>query len=158
MNTLRHHQLPNLLLFGATLGHALLTWPLRATIALFAGGIVVAFACEAVVIRAGLLRHRLRPAVAGVPVTLVLAWPAITYATYRVAGLVVPAGLTAATLAALLATAFDVLIDPALTAAGRWTYPDAVVSEPRFRGVPWWNFAGWLTITFVTAMLPVLAG
>ena len=56
-------------------------------------------------------------------------------------------------MAALAATLYDVLADPVGVRRGLWTYPDVAVSNPRYRGVPWWNFAGWLAIVFATAML-----
>jgi putative membrane protein len=100
----------------------------------------------------------LKPQLLGVPVTVVVAWPAIVYLAYRVALLVAPAGLEAAALAAVLATALDVPTDPHGVREGVWRYPESAVSEPRFYGVPWWNFLGWLVIVFATAMLPALVG
>lgn len=158
MDALERYQWTNIGLFLVTAAHALLTWPLRATVALFVGGALVAFALEVGGIAAGLLEHELRPRIAGVPVTILLAWPAIAYLAYRVALLVAPAGVRAAAVAAVLATAADVLTDPNGVSDGVWRYPDAAISEPRYRGVPWWNFVAWLVVVFVTGMLPSLAG
>jgi putative membrane protein len=158
MDHARRFQLSNVLLFAVALAHALSTWPPGATVALFAGGAALAFALEAVGIAAGLLRHEARPRVAGVPVSVPLAWPAIVYVAYRVALLVVPAGVPAAALAALLATAADAATDPAMVRRGLWSYPPSRLSTPRFRGVPWWNFLAWPGLVFVTAMLPALVG
>ena len=138
---------------AVALAHALLTWPHRSTLVLFLGGAAVAFVGEATVVRLGLLRHHVGPRVAGVPLYVLAAWPATTYACYRAAALVVPAGVPAATLAAVAATLFDAALDPRGVRRGRWSYPDARVSEPRYRGVPWWNFVGWLAVVFVTASL-----
>jgi len=158
MTPTRRYQVTNVVLFVATLGHALFTWPLRATAALFAGGVLVAFAAELVGVHAGMVEHALRPQPAGVPVTILAAWPSVVYLAYRVALLVVPAGVEAAAVAAVLATALDVVTDPNGVREGVWEYPDTALSEPRFRGVPWWNFAAWLLVVFVTALLPTLAG
>lgn len=158
MDHARRFQLTNGLLFAAALAHALWTWPLRATAALFAGGAALAFGLEAAGIAAGLLRHEARPRVAGVPVSVPLAWPAIVYVTYRVALLVVPAGVPAAALAALLATAADAATDPVMLRRGLWSYPPSRLSSLRFRGVPWWNFLAWLGLVFLTALLPAVVG
>ena len=140
------------------LAHALWTWPLRSTLVLFVGGAAIAFVGEVNVIRQGLLRHHVEPQVRGVPLVVLAAWPATVYVFYRAAALVVTAGVQAAALAAVVATLFDVFQDPVGVERGLWTYPAARLSEPRWRGVPWWNFAGWLVIVFVTAMLPALVG
>lgn len=158
MDALRRYQLTNVGLFLVALAHALVTWRSRATVALFVGGALVAFALEVVGVASGLLEHNLRPRVLGVPVTIVLVWPSVVYLAYRVALLVAPAGVEAAAVAAVLATATDVLTDPNGVSEGVWEYPDASVSRPRFRGVPWWNFVGWLVIVFVTAMIPSVVG
>jgi uncharacterized membrane protein len=147
------------LLFSAVaLGHALLTWPLRSTLVLLVGGGAVAFVGEAVVIRLGLLRHHVGPRVAGVPLVVLAAWPATVYVFFRAAALVAPAGVAAAALAAVAATLVDVVQDPIGVRRGLWTYPEARLSEPRYRDVPWWNFTGWLAVVFVTAMLVVVFG
>jgi len=151
-------QLTNVVLAVLAVGHALATWPVRATAALFLGGAALAFLAEAAVVRAGLLEHAMAPRVAGVPLAVVAAWPAIVYLCLRLALLVRPPGLAAAGLAAVLATAFDLLTDPTGVDAGVWTYPDHPVSAPRVAGVPWWNFAGWLGLVFVSATLPLAAG
>lgn len=158
MDALRRYQVTNVGLFLVTFAHALLTWDLRATLALFVGGALVAFVLEAIGIAVGLLTHNVRPQLLGVPVTVLLAWPAVVYLAYRVALLAVPGGARAAALAAVVATAADVLMDPNGVRDGVWEYPESRVSDPRFRGVPWWNFLAWLVIVFVTAMLPSLAG
>ncbi|MBP1988069.1 hypothetical protein [Halolamina salifodinae] len=52
-STARRYVAGQLGLFLLTLAHALLTWPLSETVALFAGGVAVAFAVEAPAIRGG---------------------------------------------------------------------------------------------------------
>lgn len=151
---LRRYAAGNLLLFAGALGHALLTRSLPAVLALFAGGALLAFLAEAAAVRSGLLCHRLHPKLAGVPLPIPLAWPGVTYVSYLAALLVVPSGVAAAALAALLATAADLLADPVAVREGVWVYPRSRLSEPRFRGVPWWNFLGWIALVFTVAMLP----
>ena len=158
MDERRRFVLGTLLFAFVAIVHALLTWPLRSTLVLFLGGAAVAFVGEAVVIRLGLLRHHVGPRVLGVPLVVLLAWPSTVYVCYRAAALVAPAGVEAAAIAAVVATVADVFQDPIGVRRGLWSYPEAWVSSPRYRDVPWWNFAGWLAVVFVTAMLVVLVG
>lgn len=151
-------QLTTLVLVAIALVHAVVTWPLADVAVLFLGGATLAFVGEVATVRAGLLEHRLRPQVLGVPLVVLLAWPATVYVFYRLALLAVPPGVPAAVLAAVLATLSDVLQDPMLADRGLWDYPESAISELRYRGVPWWNFAGWLVIVFATAMLPTWLG
>lgn len=157
MDDLTRYRAGNVVVFAVALAHAALTWPPRAVVALFVGGAALAFVAEGAVISLGLLDHELEPQVAGVPLVVLLAWPAVVYASLRVALLVAPSGAPAAALAAVVATAADVVTDPDGVERGVWRYPDAPVSTPRYRGVPWWNFAGWLLIVFVTALVPTVA-
>lgn len=140
-------------LFLLTLAHALVTWPLPDAVALFGGGVAVAFAVEAPSIRAGLFTHFLRPKVAGVPVSILLAWPAVVYLAVRAASLVVNGPLAVAGLAAVLAAVADAVVEPGAVRDGAWEYSEKIPG-PRVRGVPWWNAAGWLGVVFVTALLP----
>lgn len=142
---------------AVALAHALLTWPLGRVGVLFVGGATIAFLGEVTVVRLGLLEHHTGLRMAGVPLAIVVVWPAVVYVWYRVALLVAEPGVPAASLAAVLATTWDFVVDPR-GVGDLWSYPTATVSQPRFRGVPWWNFAGWLLIVFLTAMLPTLAG
>jgi uncharacterized membrane protein len=151
-------QLTNVVLAGLALGHAGLTWPVRATVALFVGGAILAFVAEVLVVRAGLLEHAIEPQFLGVPISVVLVWPAVVYVALRVALVFTDPGLAAAGLAAVIATAFDVLTDPQGVAENVWTYPDHRLSAPRFYDVPWWNFAGWFVIVFASAMIPISVG
>lgn len=154
MEPVRRYALITTAVAAVALAHALLTWPLADVVVLFVGGTLLAFAGEAVVVRLGLLEHRMRPRVAGVPVAILVAWPMTVYVCYRIALLVVPGGVPAAALAAIVGTLADVVMDPVGVEDGVWTYPEDPRSTPRFRGIPWWNFAGWLANVFVVAMLP----
>jgi len=144
--------------FAVAAAHALLTWPVGDAAALFLGVVLIAFPLEALAVRVGLLEHDLSPQIASVPATVLLAWPSAVYVWYRVAALAVPGGVPAAALAALLATAADLIADPVAVRAGLWRYPETPLSEPRFLGVPWWNFAGWPLVVLATASLPAVIG
>jgi len=136
------------------LGHAALTWPPAAVLAFFAGGAAIAFVAEAVVVNLGWLEHHVGPNVLGVPVYVLFGWTGAVYVAFR-AALLVTSGWPAVALAAALATGYDALVDHRGVADGRWTYTDDVPG-PRVRGVPWWNFAGWLAISAATAGLATL--
>jgi uncharacterized membrane protein len=134
--------------------HAVLTWPPVAVLAFFGGGAAVSFVAEAVVINLGWLEHHVGPKVLGVPVYVLFGWTGAVYVAFR-AALLVTEGWLAVALAAVLATGYDVLVDHRGVVDGRWTYTDDLPG-PRVRGVPWWNFAGWLAISAVTAGLATL--
>jgi uncharacterized membrane protein len=157
MDDLARYRITNVVLFAVALAHAALTWPPRAVVALFVGGAALAGVTEVAVISLGLLEHELEPQVASVPVVVLLAWPAVVYLSLRVALLLAPPGVAAAALAAVLATAADLATDPDGVENGVWRYPEAAVSTPRYRGVPWWNFAGWLVLVFVVSLLGTAA-
>ena len=154
----RRYVRPILLLGALALGHGLLTWPADRTLALFVGGAAIAFVAEVVGVQLGLIEHRLEPQVLGVPVIVLLGWPATVYVTLRLALVALPLGVGAALLAAVLATLQDVVLDPRGVEDGAWRYPRVPVSVERYRDVPYWNFAAWFVISFVTALLPVVAG
>jgi len=92
------------------MAHAALTWPLRAVVALFAGGAAVAFVAEAVVIRLGWLEHHVGPRVLGVPPYALFGWTGLVYVAFRVA-LLVADGRTAVVAGAALAAGYDALND-----------------------------------------------
>lgn len=156
MDIQRRYGRPILAGGAVALAHGLLTWPADRTLALFVGGAAIAFAAEVTVVQWGLLEHHLEPQVLGVPYLVLLAWPASVYVALRVALLVAPPGVVAALVAAVLATLADVVIDPRGVEDRAWRYPRVPVSTERYRDVPYWNFAAWLAISFVTAMLPGL--
>ena len=131
------------------LAHPVLTWPGRATIALFAGGALVAFVAEAVVITIDWLEHHIGPKVAGVPLYVLFGWTGAVYIAFQTA-LLVTDGWTAVVAAGVLATTYDGLTDHRGVAEGYWTYTDDLPG-PRHRGVPWWNFAGWFAVSTITA-------
>ncbi|MET0145036.1 MAG: carotenoid biosynthesis protein [Ilumatobacteraceae bacterium] len=99
---------------------------------------------------------RLRPQVAGVPIIVPLAWwamavPAREVAVATLGGRSNPA--TRIALGAVGLTAWDLFLDPQMTAEGywRWARPGG------YRGIPFGNFLGWLvTAAAVMAALEVL--
>ncbi|MFB6154262.1 MAG: carotenoid biosynthesis protein [Haloferacaceae archaeon] len=129
-----------------SLAHAGLTWGPAAAVGFAAVAVAAAFVAERLVLSLGLLVHHTRPQLAGVPVWALLGWVGAFYVSYRVALLAVSPAL-APLAAAGLATAADVAADPRGVADGLWSYPESRLSRPRYRGVPWWNFAGWLVLT-----------
>ena len=129
--------------------HALVTWPLSATVVFFHVAIGMAFIGEAVVISRGWLHHHLGLQIFGVPIYVLFGWAGTIYVAFRVS-LVVTDGFLAVGLAALIATAYDVIVDPRGVADGYWTYSEESPG-PRFRGIPIWNFIGWFILTAVTA-------
>jgi len=135
----------------ATFLHALVTWPLPAAVVFFGGGVLVAFAAEAVAVNLDWLDHHVGPQTVGVPLYLLFAWPGTVYVAFRVA-LLATGGPTAVAVAGLLATAYDALTDHRGVSDGLWSYTDTLPG-PRPRGVPWWNFAGWFVISCLTAGL-----
>jgi putative membrane protein len=96
----------------------------------------------------------MQPQVLDVPLVAPLAWPALVYLADRGALLVLPAGVEAAAGAAVLATLPDVATGVDALAEGVWEVPEHPVSGLQWRGVPLWNFAAWLGVVFLTAMLP----
>jgi uncharacterized membrane protein len=139
------------LLGAIALGHAVLTWPVTATVALFGGGALIAFAAEAVVIHRGWLDHHVGPKLLGVPLYVLPGWTGTIYATLRLSQFA-SEGWLAVLLAALLATVTDGLLDPFGVAAGYWTFTGGP-GGPSYYGVPWWNAAGWFVVSAITAAL-----
>ncbi|QLG49257.1 carotenoid biosynthesis protein [Natrinema halophilum] len=133
--------------------HAAFTWPTATTLAFFGGGVLIAFVGEATAINLGWLDHHIGPTVIGVPVYVLFGWTGTIYVAFRIS-LLVTDGWMAVVTAGVLATTYDVLTDHQGVANGYWTYTDDLPG-PRYRGVPWWNFVGWFTISCLTAALAV---
>ena len=131
--------------------HAIFTWPARAVLALFVGGGAIAFLAEAIVIAWDWLEHHIGPTVLGVPLYVLFGWTGAVYVAFRLALLVTEAWFAVA-LGAALATGYDLLTDHYGVESGYWTYTDDLAG-PRFRGVPWWNYAGWYIVSALTAAL-----
>jgi len=87
----------------------------------------------------------LRPQLAGVPVHVPLAWSAMAGPAHSVGIATVPSSgrVPRVVAGASALTAWDVFLDPQMTAEGYWTWP----LGGSFRGVPLSNFAGWLVVS-----------
>ncbi|MAT05464.1 MAG: hypothetical protein CL424_10530 [Acidimicrobiaceae bacterium] len=88
---------------------------------------------------------RLRPHVAAVPVLVPLAWYAVALPARAVAHRALGARTTPGRrvgLGAVALTAWDLFLDPQMTAEGHWRWP----AGGRYRGVPLHNYAGWLVV------------
>ena len=90
---------------------------------------------------------RLRPVVAGVPAVVPMAWWAMAVPARETAHAALGRRSTAATrivAGAAALTAWDLFLDPQMTAEGFWRWPGG----GGYRGIPLINFAGW----FVTGL------
>ncbi len=108
----------------------------------------------------GLLRHRTRPRVAGVPVAILLGWYCATNGSLSVAeNALAQLPLDEATRerflpfgAALVGVSLDLILDPAGLDSGLWewhgdgAYAREVQGANGHRGVPLVNYAGWLLL------------
>lgn len=108
----------------------------------------------------GLLRHRTRPRIAGVPVAVVLGWYGVIHGSFTLAERVLSRlpldedskSKILPPLAALVGTSLDFILDPAGLDAGLWewdregTYAPEVEGANGRRGVPLVNFLGWLAL------------
>jgi putative membrane protein len=99
---------------------------------------------------------RLRPVVGGVPVVVPLAWFAMAVPAREAAHAALgPASRTTTriSLGAAALTAWDLFLDPQMTAEGFWRWS----LTGRYRGIPATNFLGWmLSGAAVMALLEVL--
>jgi uncharacterized membrane protein len=146
---------------GLSAAHSMRARGLRRTLIFAALGTAIPAVGEYLainVIRA--LRHHARPQAKGVPLAIVLGWYNVSYAVYSVTESLLATNdlkgsrrRPALPLAvALLATDLDLLLDPAGLDAGLWewheegAYAKGVRGRNGRRGVPLYNYAGWLAI------------
>lgn len=87
----------------------------------------------------------LAPRIAGVPLSVTLAWFAMAVPAREVAARLVPSGWRRVALAAVALTAWDVMLDPQMVAEGYWVWE----ADGPWRGVPLSNYAGWLASSAV---------
>ena len=124
------------------------SWGWPRTAAALAGAAVLTLAVEALGVRTGVpfgddvYGPALRPQLLGVPVIVPLAWFALGLPAWVVAGRVAGGlgGRIAVGAAAL--TAWDLFLDPQMTAEGFWRWRGG----GPYRDVPLGNFAGWLAV------------
>jgi uncharacterized membrane protein len=91
----------------------------------------------------------LRPAVAGVPLAVALAWWAMAVPAREVAARLSPAGWRRVALGAVALTAWDVFLDPQMVDEGYWTW----TGGGPWRDVPLSNYAGWLVASAVVMVV-----
>jgi putative membrane protein len=94
---------------------------------------------------------RLAPRLFGlVPAAVPVAWFTMMYVSHALAELLAPKAspVQRAGLAAVITTAWDLALDPAMVATGHWVWID----RGAYFGIPLQNFAGWLVTSF-TAFL-----
>ncbi len=91
----------------------------------------------------------LRPAVAGVPVAVALAWWAMAVPAREVAARLVPAGWQRVALGAAALTAWDVFLDPQMVDEGYWTW----AGGGPWRDVPISNYVGWFLASAVVMVV-----
>jgi uncharacterized membrane protein len=146
---------------GLSAAHSLRTRGLRRTL-LFAGlaNAIPAIAEYLAINPVGALRHHTRPRVGGVPLPIILGWYNLSYATFSVAESLLTGADSEGSrrrrslppVTALLATDLDLLLDPAGLGAGLWEwsgdgpYAEEIRGSNGRRGIPLFNFAGWLAI------------
>ncbi len=131
----------------------------RRTAIFFAISAVVSYMMEELGVRTGLVygayhySNMLGAKLGHVPVIIPLAWFMMIYPSWKVAEALVRgvradalAGITArAAIAALVMTAWDMVMDPGMAAAGNWVWEHG----GEYFGVPRRNYLGWLLTTFL---------
>lgn len=97
----------------------------------------------------------LQPQVAGVPLLIPLAWMMMLPPAWAVAQTILgekarPGGWKATVLAALAFTAWDLFLDPQMTAWGFWIWEQSGA----YFGIPLVNFGGWILVSaLITALV-----
>ena len=108
----------------------------------------------------GLLRHRLRYRLGGVPLAILLGWYVVIHGSYVIAGRVAERTrlgddtkrVTVPALAVVVGVGLDLIMDPAGLDVGLWEwnvdgiYADEVVGKNGHRGVPLLNYLGWASL------------
>jgi putative membrane protein len=131
----------------------------RRTAVFFALSAFVCFCMEEIGVRTGLIygayhySDMLGAKLGHVPIIIPLAYFMMIYPSWMVARMLLRgiktdsvAGITAlATVAALVVTAWDVVMDPGMARAGNWIWEHGGA----YFGVPRRNFLGWLLTTFI---------
>jgi len=150
------------------LTHAALTLGPRRAAAFFVLAAAISWAFEQIGVATGLVygpyhySAMLGARLGHVPILIPLAWFMMLYPSWRLAQVLMPPPnnrprwpflLAQSAVAAMVITAWDAVMDPAMTASGYWIWAHG---GPYF-GVPLHNYAGWLlttlTIYFLTSLL-----
>jgi putative membrane protein len=135
----------------------------RRTAIFFAISAIVSYLMEEIGVRTGLIYgayhygNLLGAKLGHVPVIIPLAWFMMIYPSWMVARALTRSldthsilGLTAvAAVAALVMTAWDVVMDPGMAADGNWIWEKGGA----YFGVPRHNYLGWLLTTFLVYLI-----
>jgi acyl-phosphate glycerol 3-phosphate acyltransferase len=105
--------------------------------------------------------RRLQPQLAHVPLLIPVAWLMMLPPAWAVAAAISGTGGAGFVLTAALAfTVWDLFLDPQMVAWKLWIWAEGD-QGPRYFGIPWINFAGWLgasaLITWTVARAPLVA-
>ncbi len=140
--------------FLASVSHALvwrgLAWTLGFVLTTVGGGLAV----EAVGLRTGLpfgdyvYSAAFTRTVLGVPWVVPLAWAMFAYPALVLARRIARSPIVIPVVGGLALSAWDLFLDPMMTAEGYWRFTDASYALPHVPSVPGVNFLGW----FVTAV------
>lgn len=125
----------------------------------FAISAFISYVLEEIGVRTGFIyghyhySDMLGPKLGSVPIIIPLAWFMMIYPSWRVAGVLthainsdsIPGRSAQALIAAMVMTAWDMVMDPGNTAAGLWVWEQGGI----YFGVPRQNYFGWILTTFL---------
>ena len=125
----------------------------------FAISAFISYVLEEAGVRTGFIyghyhyNNMLGPKLGSVPIIIPLAWFMMIYPSWRVAGVLARSinsdsllgRSTKALIAAMVMTAWDMVMDPGNTAAGLWVWEQGGI----YFGVPRQNYLGWIFTTFL---------
>ena len=143
---------------AAALVHAGVTTGRRGLVALVAVG-AIGLGAEAVGVATGVpfgsyaYAGTLGPEVVGVPLLVVAAWVFMAWPAAVVARAVASSWAARVAVAAVGLAAWDVFLDPQMVTAGHWTWAPGGWRLPGIADVPVSNFAGWLLVSAVIAVV-----
>ncbi|GAA3626301.1 hypothetical protein GCM10022223_49450 [Kineosporia mesophila] len=150
-----------LLLTSAGVLHAALRWSPRHAAVLFAVAGGIGLAAETIGVHTGypfgeyVYTGRLGLKVAGVPVLVPIAWTMIAYPALLL-GRRLATGIggtrsraRTALLGGFALAAWDLYLDPQMTAQDAWRFADPHPALPGVPGIPLTNYAGWLLVALI---------
>lgn len=131
----------------------------KATTYFFALSALISYVLEEIGVRTGFIyghyhySNLLGPKLGSVPIIIPLAWFMMIYPSWRVAGVLARTINSSSALgrsmqaliAAMVMTAWDMVMDPGNTAAGLWIWEQGGI----YFGVPRQNYLGWILTTFL---------
>ena len=142
-----------------SLVHCALLEGQKRTTCFFGISAFISYVMEEISVRTGFIyghyhySNMLGPKLGSVPMIIPLAWFMMIYPSWRVAGVLTRAinsdsllgRSTQALIAAMVMTAWDMVMDPGNTAAGLWVWERGGI----YFGVPRQNYLGWILTTFL---------